>query len=340
MAGISDQALKTNYNENKYRFNKGSELQNKEFADGSGLEMYETELRELDPQLGRWWQADPKTDLGYEDVSPYSAMNNDPIRFNDFNGDEGKGCCNLTFTWENVKNNLKQDLDRVKESLNTALDNAGKNWRAGHDPLHQFLKNPLSAVTSVEGFSIPSSGAAAEDMVPATEGTTSGETTNTATENAGSSTSGTTETPTSEGGTQDGTSSPFDARVNASDNFSLKPQSSSSNGISLETPKSSVPSFIVDGGGTAYPVPSGSSGPTPVKNPAGNQTGVAFTGGSGGANGQVSTMRLMNGTAPRGSSPGYPNGYIKYENAGKQGVNPYSGKTIPNSQSHYSIKLY
>ncbi len=51
-------------------------------------------------------------------------------------------------------------------------------------------------------------------------------------------------------------------------------------------------------------------------------------------------MRIMNPTDARGSSPGYPDGYIKYENSVQpkpQGVDPYTGKTLPNSQSHFPI---
>jgi RHS repeat-associated protein len=82
MAGISDKAVKNQYPENKYRFDAGNELQNKEFSDGSGLQMYDMYFRALDPQLGRFWQPDPIAD-DYAHVSPYSYALNDPIAMYD-----------------------------------------------------------------------------------------------------------------------------------------------------------------------------------------------------------------------------------------------------------------
>ena len=104
---------------------------------------------------------------------------------------------------------------------------------------------------------------------------------------------------------------------------------------------SSAPDFVVSPNGTAYPVPAGAQGPTPVINPAGNQTGVAFTGGSGGANGQVSTIRLMDPTPPRGNSPGYPNGYIVYQNNSSptpQLVDPITGQTTSRALGHFPVQ--
>lgn len=70
MAGLSDKAVKWEYAENKYRFQK-QELQNKEFSDGSGLEMYEFKYRFDDCQIGRFWSVDPLANK-YEYNSPYA----------------------------------------------------------------------------------------------------------------------------------------------------------------------------------------------------------------------------------------------------------------------------
>jgi RHS repeat-associated protein len=85
MAGISDKALKSNYAENKYRFN-GKELQDREFSDGKGLEEYDYGKRFYDVQLGKFTTQDPLSEK-YFSLSPYIFVANNPIKSIDKGGD-------------------------------------------------------------------------------------------------------------------------------------------------------------------------------------------------------------------------------------------------------------
>ena len=67
--------------ENKKKFNGYEE--NKTFD----LNWLESFYRTYDPQLGRFWQIDPKPNY---DLSPYVAFGNNPIRFNDLLGDTSR----------------------------------------------------------------------------------------------------------------------------------------------------------------------------------------------------------------------------------------------------------
>jgi RHS repeat-associated protein len=99
-------------------------------------------------------------------------------------------------------------------------------------------------------------------------------------------------------------------------------------GVSAKPPNPTAPDFVVSPNGKVFPVPKGSTGPVPSFNNAGKQTGTQFMGGNGGANGQVSTLRLMDPIPQKGNSPAYPTGYGTYGNSSGQTVNPYSGRTI------------
>jgi len=80
MAGISSSTV--GKMGNRFKFNDGTELANKEFSDGSGIELYETSFRSYDPQLGRFHQIDPLSERD-ESWSPFIFAKNNPVSLND-----------------------------------------------------------------------------------------------------------------------------------------------------------------------------------------------------------------------------------------------------------------
>lgn len=68
---------------NRYLYNGGAERQ-----DALDLNVDATKYRTYDPAIGRWWQMDPMADLPEQIAqSPYQYGWNNPVRYNDPNGD-------------------------------------------------------------------------------------------------------------------------------------------------------------------------------------------------------------------------------------------------------------
>ncbi len=103
MAGISSKAAGSL--ENKRKWNAGTEL-NSDFD----INLYETFYRSFDPQIGRFWQIDPKPNSM---ESPYAAMGNNPISYNDPLGD-------TLLTKGDIRraNRIEKQLNKTNASLN------------------------------------------------------------------------------------------------------------------------------------------------------------------------------------------------------------------------------
>ena len=86
MAGISSKAAGDLENRKK--------CNGIEFDEDLDIDSYEAFYRNLDPQIGRWWQIDPmcepledSDEPGLESLSPYNSMANNPIKLSDPLGD-------------------------------------------------------------------------------------------------------------------------------------------------------------------------------------------------------------------------------------------------------------
>ena len=110
---------------NDYTYN-GKEL-NEDF----GLNLYDYGARWYDAALGRWWSVDIKLE-DYQNLSPYSYVSNNPLKYIDFKGmsiinahEEGRNAAQKKLEdtkreREEYQGNNKKKIKKLDKSVNKA----------------------------------------------------------------------------------------------------------------------------------------------------------------------------------------------------------------------------
>ncbi len=286
--------------ENKLRF-QGQEFSRGEFSDGKGLDTYEFKYRMNDPQTGRFWQVDPLADK-YVYNSTYAFSENKVTRHIELEGLEALDIINLI-------RDAAIYLVNGKKNYDVGLSDKASSMSGEYNNLPSQIRDVKSVTADVQ-----IAAGVAEMNRPSLE----------AIANTGLMLVG--------------VEAPIEPLITGypilkSAESKLIGQSSID---ALASPNlKPAPNFIVDEGGVAYPIPKDFSGPFPTY----NGKGIMYTGEKGGENGTISSVRFMDPVPPKGKSPGYPNGYVKYENSSEQGVNPYSGRTGTRTETHIPMSV-
>jgi len=104
-------------------------LESKEFSDGSGLDLYATEFRSYDAQIGRFHQIDALTELNV-DFSGYVFANNNPILYNDPWGlDTLKRNSDGSLPTTRADGSNLQDVDVVVDDNGRSTIYNGEGWK-------------------------------------------------------------------------------------------------------------------------------------------------------------------------------------------------------------------